>query len=226
MLRQCHSGWSHFIEILPIEDGHKRDFYAEMCRIERWSVRTLRQKIGGMLFERIALSKKPAKLAEQELAKLRSADLRSPDFVFRDPYFLDFLGLKVAHSEEDWETAILREIEAFLLELGGRFTFVARQMRMVIDGEDYTLDLLFYHRKLRRLIALEMNLGQIAKLPQAPRSSQPIPMIRWIRTIRPAPARRPDGPHPYLRPVAGGRISRRRPAAGRDPCPAAATLFR
>ena len=113
-------GWSHFVEILPIKDGLKRDFYAEMCRVERWSVRTLRDKMNGMLFERTALSKKPAKLAEQELAKLRSEDQLSPDLVFRDPYFLDFLGLNDTYAEKDLEAAILREIEAFLLELGGR----------------------------------------------------------------------------------------------------------
>ena len=83
-------GWSHFVEILPIKDPLKRDFYAEMCRVERWSLRTLRDKIGGMLFERTALSRKPAKLAEQELAKLRATDQLSPDLVFRDPYFLEF----------------------------------------------------------------------------------------------------------------------------------------
>jgi predicted nuclease of restriction endonuclease-like (RecB) superfamily len=111
-------GWSHFVEILPIEDQLKRDFYAEMCRVERWSVRALRDRIGGMLFERTALSRKPEALAEQELARLRIDDRLSPDLVFRDPYFLDFLGLKDTYGEEDLEAAILREIEAFLLELG------------------------------------------------------------------------------------------------------------
>jgi len=106
-------GWSHFVTIIPLDDDLKRDFYAEMCRIERWSVRTLRQKIPGMLFERTALSKKPAELAKQELIKLREEDKLTPDLVFRDPYFLDFLGLKDTYSEKDLETAILRELEAF-----------------------------------------------------------------------------------------------------------------
>jgi hypothetical protein len=106
-------GWSHFVEIVPLKDDLQRDFYAEMCRIERWSVRTLRQKISGMLFERTALSKKPAELAKQELIKLREEDKLTPDLVFRDPYFLDFLGLKDTYSEKDLETAILRELEAF-----------------------------------------------------------------------------------------------------------------
>ena len=153
-------GWSHFLLLLPLKDELKREFYAEMCRVERWSVRTLREKIGGMLFERTALSKKPAQLARQELAKLRDTDQLSPDLVFRDPYFLDFLGLTDAYAEKDLEAAILREMEAFLLELGAGFTFVARQKRMVIDGADFALGLLFYHRKLRRLIAIDLKLGQ------------------------------------------------------------------
>jgi hypothetical protein len=99
-------GWSHFVEIVPLKNELQRDFYAEMCRIERWSIRTLRQKISGMLFERTALSKKPVELAKQELIKLREEDKLTPDLVFRDPYFLDFLGLKDTYSEKDLETAI------------------------------------------------------------------------------------------------------------------------
>src|SRR5262249_17303936 len=104
-------GWSHFVEILPMTEPLKREFYAEMCRVERWSVRTLRDKIGGMLYERTALSRKPEKLAAQELAALRTTDQLSPDLVFRDPYLLDFLGLKDTYGEKDLEAAILREIE-------------------------------------------------------------------------------------------------------------------
>ncbi len=155
-------GWSHFLEIIYFDEPLKRDFYAEMCRVERWSVRTLRQKIGGLLFERTALSRKPAKLAQQELAKLRTSDQLSPDLVFRDPYFLDFLGLKDTYSENDMEAGILREMEAFLLELGAGFTFVARQKRIIIDGKDFYLDLLFYHRKLRRLVAIDLKLEKFA----------------------------------------------------------------
>jgi predicted nuclease of restriction endonuclease-like (RecB) superfamily len=125
-------GWSHFVAIIPLDDNLKRDFYAEMCRIERWSVRTLRQKISGMLFERTALSRKPVELAKQELAQLREEDKLTPDLVFRDPYLLDFLGLKDTYSEKDLEKAILRELEAFILESGTGFTFVARQKRIVV----------------------------------------------------------------------------------------------
>jgi hypothetical protein len=98
-------GWSHFVLLLPIKDPLKRDFYAEMCRVERWSVRALREKINGMLFDRTALSRKPAELARQELAKLRTAEQLSPDLVFRDPYFLDFLGLKDTYSEKEVKRA-------------------------------------------------------------------------------------------------------------------------
>ena len=153
-------GWTHFKAIIPIADPLKRDFYAEMCRIERWSTRTLEKKIDSMLFERTALSKKPTRLAEMELKQLREEDKVSPDLVFRDPYLLDFLGLKDTYAEKDLEAAILREMEAFILELGVGFCFVARQQRMQIDDRDYYLDLLFYHRKLRRLIAIDLKIGK------------------------------------------------------------------
>jgi len=169
-------GWSHFKEIIPLDDDLKRDFYAEMCRIERWSVRTLRQKISGMLFERTALSRKPVELAKQELIKLREEDKLTPDLVFRDPYFLDFLGLKDTYSEKDLETAVLRELESFILELGAGFSFVARQKRMTVDDEDYYLDLLFYHRKLRRLVAIDLKLGKF----QAADKGQMELYLRWL----------------------------------------------
>jgi predicted nuclease of restriction endonuclease-like (RecB) superfamily len=151
-------GWSHFVEILSFKDDLKRDFYAEMCRIERWSVRTLRQKIDGMLYERTALSKKPDKLIRQELDSLRSEDRLTPDLVFQDPYILDFLGLRDTYSEKDLETALLREIERFLLELGAGFAFVERQKRITLDGDDYYMDLVFFHRRLRRLVVIELKL--------------------------------------------------------------------
>ena len=149
--------WSHFIELLPLKDPLARDFYAEMCRIERWDVRTLRQKIGGLLFERTALSKKPQDAIAAEIGRLRDGQM-SPDIVFRDPYLLDLLGLKGAYSERDLESAILREIEGVLLELGSGFSFVARQKRISVGKDDFHLDLLFFHRHLRRLIAVELKL--------------------------------------------------------------------
>jgi predicted nuclease of restriction endonuclease-like (RecB) superfamily len=170
-------GWSHFREILPIDDPLARDFYAEMCRVERWSVRTLRQKIQSMLFERTALSHKPAKLIELELARLRRNDRLSPDLVFRDPYVLDFLGLKDTYAERDLEAAILREMESFLLELGVGFSFVARQKRMTIGGRDHYLDLLFYHRGLKRLVALDLKLDAFAPADKA----QMELYLAWLR---------------------------------------------
>ncbi len=151
--------WTHFIALIPLKDSLQRDFYAEMCRLERWSVRTLRSRIDSMLYERTAISKKPEKLIEQELKALREEDALTPDLVFRDPYFLDFLGLKDTYSEKDLEAAILREMESFLLELGSGFAFVARQKRITLDGDDYYIDLLFYHRRLRRLVMIELKIG-------------------------------------------------------------------
>lgn len=153
-------GWSHFKELLPLPDPLQRDFYAEMCRIEKWSVRTLRVKIAGMLYERTALSKKPDTLIRQELDALREEDSLTPDLIFRDPYILDFLGLKDRYLERDIKEAIIRELESFILELGTGFTFVARQKRIQVDNDDYYLDLLFYHRGLRRLIAIDLKLGE------------------------------------------------------------------
>ena len=175
--------WSHFKEILPLKKPFQRDFYAEMCRIERWSVRTLRKKIDGMLYERTAISKKPEKLIEKDLAALREEDRLTPDLVFRDPYFLDFLGLKDTFSEKDLETAILREMEGFILELGAGFSFVARQKRVTVDNEDYYLDLLFFHRKLKRLIAIELKLGKF----KAAYKGQMELYLRWLEKYEKEP---------------------------------------
>lgn len=157
LLRQLT--WTHFIALIPLKDQLQRDFYAEMCRIENWSTRKLRENIDSMLFERTALSRKPEKLAEMELQALRDEDKLTPDLVFRDPYLLDFLGLKDTYAEKDLEAAILREMEAFILELGVGFAFLERQKRITVDGVDHYLDLLFYHRNLRRLVAIELKLG-------------------------------------------------------------------
>jgi len=169
-------GWSHFVQIIALDDPLKRDFYAQMCRIERWSTRTLHAKIQGMLYERTALSKKSEKLIKQELTTLREEDRMTPDLVFRDPYFLDFLCLSDLFSEHDLESAILRELERFLLELGMDFTFAARQKRITIDNEDYYLDLLFYHRGMRRLVAIELKLGKF----QAADKGQMELYLRWL----------------------------------------------
>ncbi|MCK5907493.1 MAG: DUF1016 family protein, partial [Flavobacteriales bacterium] len=139
--------WTHFKSIIYLKTDIEREFYSQMCRIENWSTRGLQDKINSMLFERTAISKKPEELAKLELQALKEEDKLSPDLVFRDHYVLDFLNLKDIYAEKDLESAILKEIENFLIELGSGFTFVARQKRMIIDNTDYNLDLLFYHRK-------------------------------------------------------------------------------
>ncbi len=176
-------GWSHFIEIIPLDTELKRGFYAEMCRVEQWSVRRLRDKIGGMLFERTALAKKPELVAAQELELLRQEDQLTPDLVFRDPYLLDFLGLADTYSERDLESAILRDLESFLIEFGSGFSFVARQKRITVDNDDYYLDLLFYHRRLRRLVAIELKLGKF----QAQDKGQMELYLRWLEKYEQQP---------------------------------------
>jgi len=151
--------WSHFLTLFPLRDSLQRDFYAEMCRIEKWSVRGLRDKIDSMLFERTALSKKPKLVVKAELETLRKKDQMTPDLVFRDPYILEFLNLNDRYIEKDLEDAIMRELEQFLLELGGGFCFLARQKRIIVDDEDFHLDLLFFHRDLNRLVAIDLKLG-------------------------------------------------------------------
>lgn len=168
--------WTHIITLLPIKDSLQRDFYTEMCRVENWTVKTLRTKIDSMLFERTAVSKKPQDLIQSELEQLRNENRVSPDLVFRDPYFLNFLGLEDTYSEKSLEDAILRNIEHFILELGVGFTFVERQKRMVIDGEDFKLDLLFYHRKLKRLVAIDLKLTKF----KAAYKAQMELYLRWL----------------------------------------------
>lgn len=174
LLRQL--GWTHFTLLIPIKDPLKRDFYAEMCRIEGWSTRELRRKIDGMLYERTALSKKPDELIRKELVALREKDELTPALVFRDPYMLDFLELADTFSEKDLESAILREIEHFLLELGAGFAFVERQKRITLDGDDYYVDLLFFHRRMRRLIAIELKIGDFKPAD----SGQMELYLRWL----------------------------------------------
>lgn len=174
LIRQL--SWTHFIALIPIKDEIKRDFYTEMCRLERWSVRTLRKKIDSMLFERTALSKKPEELIKYEINELRENDIVSPDIVLKDPYFLDFLGLNDRYIEKDLEDAILREIESFLLELGAGFSFIERQKRITIDDEDFYIDLLFYNRKLKRLIAIELKIGDF----KAEYKGQMELYLRWL----------------------------------------------
>jgi len=151
--------WSHFRVLLPLKRPLQREFYAEMCCIEGWSVRTLSERIDSMLFERTALSRQPDELIRSELATLRARGEITPAMVLKDPCVLDFIGLNDRYLEKDLEDAILRELENFLLELGAGFTFVERQRRIQLDGDDFYIDLLFYNRKLRRLVVVELKLG-------------------------------------------------------------------
>jgi predicted nuclease of restriction endonuclease-like (RecB) superfamily len=168
--------WSHFITLLPLKNELQREFYALMCNIEGWNLRVLRKKISSMLFERTSISKKPDELIQQELKDLGETGRLTPDLVFKDPYFLDFVGLKDTYSEKSLEDAILRELEKFILEIGKGFTFVERQKRMIIDGEDFHLDLLFYHRKLKRLVAIDLKLGKF----KAAYKGQMELYLRWL----------------------------------------------
>ena len=151
--------WSHFIELVSIQNTTQRLFYQQMCIIENWSVRTLRQKEDSMLFERTAIAAKPDEEILQTLQKTDNTNL-TPDLVFKNSYILDFLGLSGYYSEKELEDAILIQLEKFILELGQGFAFVERQKRIPVDGVDYSLDLLFYHRKLNRLVAIDLKLGK------------------------------------------------------------------
>ncbi len=168
--------WSHLRQLMYIADTLKRDFYIEIARVERWSVRQLNERINSMLFERTALSRKPDEVIAHDLAELRSDQQVSPDMLLKDPYVLDFLNLNDRYLEKDLEDAILREMEQFLLELGAGFTFVARQKRLQIDDDDFYLDLLFYNRKLKRLIAIDLKIGNF----RHEHKSQMELYLRWL----------------------------------------------
>ncbi|WP_284664946.1 PDDEXK nuclease domain-containing protein [Myxococcus sp. SDU36] len=179
--------WSHFKQLSYLEDELKRTFYAEMCRVEGWSTRDLAKRIDGMVFERTALSKKPEALIRKELAALHEKSELSPALVFRDPYMLDFLELADTYSEKDLESAILREIERFLLELGAGFAFIERQKRITLDGDDYYLDLLFFHRRMQRLVAIELKIGDF----KPANSGQMELYLRWLDRHERQPSEQP-----------------------------------
>ena len=152
--------WSHIRLVIPMEDDVKRLFYIEICKLEKWSVRTFQDRINSMLYERTAISKKPQETIKNDLHLLNQSNQITPDLVFRDPYFLDFLGLKDTYSEKDLESAIVAELQRFIAELGYDFAFLARQKRITIDNRDYYIDLLFYHRRLKCLIVIDLKIGE------------------------------------------------------------------
>jgi predicted nuclease of restriction endonuclease-like (RecB) superfamily len=149
--------WTNIAELLTISEQPKRDFYLAMCAYEGWTKRTLRERVSSKLYERTVAARGSVEGVEADIAALAQRGAAAPAIVFRDPYVLDFLDLPPQHSESQLEQAILDEVERFMLELGTGFTFVARQKRVIVDGKDYHLDLLFYHRGMRCLVAIELK---------------------------------------------------------------------
>jgi len=168
--------WTHIRSLMYIDDGLKREFYISMATQERWSTRTLAERIDSQLFERTAISKKPDQTISQELKLLRDSGQVNQNLILKDPYVLDFLGLNDSYLEKDLEDAILRELEQFLLELGSGFTFIARQKRLQIDDDDFYIDLLFYNRKLKRLVAIDLKVGRF----KAEYKGQMELYLRWL----------------------------------------------
>jgi len=168
--------WTHIRSLMYIDDGLKREFYLSMAMQERWSTRTLAERIDSQLFERTAISKKPDQTISQELQLLRDSGQVNQNLILKDPYVLDFLGLNDSYLEKDLEDAILRELEQFLLELGSGFTFIARQKRLQIDEDDFYIDLLFYNRKLKRLVAIDLKVGRF----KAEYKGQMEMYLRWL----------------------------------------------
>ena len=141
--------WTHFTELLSIKSTEAMLYYANEVAEKNLGTKELRHQISRKAYER------------QEIANLQITEQSAVPFnVFKDPYLLDVLGLKENFLESDLEKAILTELEAFILEFGHGFTFVERQKRMIIDGEDIVLDLLFFHRKLKRLVVVELKIGK------------------------------------------------------------------
>ena len=168
--------WTHIKSLIAIKDNVKLEFYAALCQNEKWDTRTLDERIDSMLFERAALSKKPVKLLKKEIQVLKAKGTVTPDLVFRDPYVLNFLGLKESYSEKDIESAILNQLQEFIVEMGNDFAFLARQKRIIIDGEDFKIDLLFYHRGLRRLVVIDLKLEKF----QAAHKGQMELYLKWL----------------------------------------------
>ena len=152
--------WTHLRELMGVKDPLARQFYIEMARIEHWDTRTLADKIDKQLYERTAISRKPEELIKRELEQVKQSNELLPDLVFRSSYFLDMLGLPDIFSESDLEATILTQIQEFIKELGSDFTFVDRQKRITVDAVDYYIDLLFFHRGLRKLVAVDLKLGK------------------------------------------------------------------
>lgn len=161
LAKHHHLGWTHYRILLSVEAGLKRGFYFEQAATHRWSKRELQRQINRALFERVALSRDTRALVRLEKESGPVETVRYED-AFKDPYLLDFLGLKDAYSEKDLEAAIIANLQQFLIELGSDYCFIRRQFPMRIDDDDYFLDLLFYHRGLRCLVAIDLKIGPFA----------------------------------------------------------------
>jgi predicted nuclease of restriction endonuclease-like (RecB) superfamily len=152
--------WSHYVKLLTVKDEKARRFYEEEALRGGWSVRQLDRQIGSLFYERTLLSKDKAAMLRKG-AKPQPGDALSVDEAVRDPLVLEFLNLRDEYSETDLEDALVRHLEAFLLELGGDFTFVGRQRRLRVGGAWYRVDLIFFHRRLRCLVILDLKLGTL-----------------------------------------------------------------
>lgn len=168
--------WSHFLQVISIDDNLKRQFYLTMAADQRWSKRTLKAKIDGMLYERTAIAKQPDEVILHDLELLRDEREMSADLAFHDPYFLDFLGLEGEYSEKDLESAIVGELQKFITEMGNDFAFMARQKRITVDDEDYYIDLLFFNRRLRCMVAIDLKLTDF----KAAYKGQMELYLRWL----------------------------------------------
>src|SRR5438874_2437201 len=151
--------WSAYVRLLSVKCDQARKFYETEALRGGWSVRQLDRQINSLFYERTALSKNKAKMLTQGAAAKRE-DVIAPEEEIKDPYVLEFLGLKDEYSESDIEEALILHLERFLLELGGDFTFVGRQRRLRIGDEWYRIDLLFFHRKLRCLVVIDLKRGR------------------------------------------------------------------
>ena len=168
--------WTHFLQVISIEDDLKRQFYLTMAADQRWSKRTLKAKIDGMLYERTSIAKKPDEVILHDLELLRNERKMSADLAFHDPYFIDFLGLEGNYSEKDLESAIVGELQKFITEMGNDFAFMARQKRISVDDEDYYIDLLFFNRRLRCMVAVDLKLTDF----KAAYKGQMELYLRWL----------------------------------------------
>ena len=169
--------WTNIRTIAYENNPLKRQFYLEMAISQRWNTRTLADQIDKMLYERTVIAQQPEAQIQQALQELKAEDSINPDLFFKNTYVLDFLGLKNTYSEKDLEDALLSNLEQFILELGNGFAFIERQKRIPIDADDYHLDLLFYHRKLKRLVAIDLKLGKFKPKHKA----QMELYLRWLQ---------------------------------------------